>query len=117
MVCAIVNFQVSLKDLVMQMISDSDEIKSTSGYVFTLGESAVSWKSAKKTCITRSTMEAKFIALENASFEAEWLRNLLENIPLWTRPASFMSMHCDSQAAITKAKSKLFNWKNMYICL
>ena len=28
-----------------------------------------------------------------------------------------MSMHCDSQAAITKAKSKIFNGKNMYICL
>ncbi|KAL6311719.1 hypothetical protein AAG906_024608 [Vitis piasezkii] len=77
-------------------ISDSDEIKSTSGYVFTLSESAVSWKSAKKTCITR---------------------NLLENIPLWMRLASFISMHCDSQAVITKAKSKIFNGKNMYICL
>ena len=44
-------------------ISDSDEMKSTSGYVFILDGSAVSWKSAKQTCITRSTMEARFIAL------------------------------------------------------
>ena len=62
-------------------------------------------------------MEAKFIALEKASSEAKLLRNLLENIPLWTRPTSFMSMHCDIQAAITKAKSKIFNGKNMYMCL
>ena len=78
-------------------ISDSDEMKSTSRYVFILDGSAFSWKSAKQTCITRSTMEA------------EWLRNLLANIPLWTRPASSVSMHCDSQAAIAKAKSKIFN--------
>ena len=48
-------------------------MKSTSGYVFTLGEGAVSWKSSKQTCITRSTMEVKFIALEKTSFEASGL--------------------------------------------
>ncbi|RVW44009.1 Retrovirus-related Pol polyprotein from transposon TNT 1-94 [Vitis vinifera] len=85
-------------------ILDSDEMKSTSGYVFILGGSAVSWKSAKQTCITQSIMEAKFIALENASSEVEWLRNLLTDIPLWTRPALSMSICCDSQAAIAKAK-------------
>ena len=30
-------------------ISESDEIKSTSGYIFTLDRGAVSWKSSKKT--------------------------------------------------------------------
>ena len=54
-------------------ISDSDEMKSTSGYVFILGGSAVFWKSTRQTCITRYTMEAEFIALENASSELEWL--------------------------------------------
>ena len=63
-------------------ISDSDEMKSTSGYVFILGGSAVSLKFAKQTCFTQSTMEVEFIALEKASSEAEWLRNLLTNIPL-----------------------------------
>ncbi|KAL6312557.1 hypothetical protein AAG906_030722 [Vitis piasezkii] len=67
-------------------ISDLDEMKSTSGYVFILGGSAISWKSAKQTCITRSTMKTEFIALEKTSFEAKWLRNLLIDIPLWTRP-------------------------------
>jgi len=36
-------------------ISDSEESKSTSGYVFTSGGAAVSWKSSKQTCIARST--------------------------------------------------------------
>ena len=52
-------------------ISDLHEMKSTSGYVFILGVSEVSWKSAKQTCITRFTMEVKFIALENTSSEVE----------------------------------------------
>ena len=92
-------------------------MKSTSGYVFILGGSVVSWKFAKKTFITQSTMKAEFIALEKASSEAEWLRNLLVDIPLWTRPTSFVFMHCDNQAAIAKAKSKIFNGKNIHICL
>ena len=98
-------------------ISDSDEMESTSGYVFILGGSLVSWKSAKQTYIARSTMEAGFIALEKISSEAEWLRNLLADVPLWTRPAPSVSMRCDSQVAIAKAKSKIFNGKKRYIHL
>ncbi|XP_077214618.1 uncharacterized protein LOC143849484 [Tasmannia lanceolata] len=63
-------------------ISDSDETKSKSGYVFTLGGSAVSWKFSKQTCTARSTVESEFIALEKTGSEAEWLRNLLSDIPL-----------------------------------
>ena len=62
-------------------------------------------------------MEVDFIALENASSEAKWLRNLLVDIPLWTRPIPSVSMRCDSQVAIAKAKSKIFNEKNMHIRL
>ena len=47
------------------------DTKSTSGYVFTLGGAAVSWKSSKQTCIVRSTMEYEFIALDKAGEEAE----------------------------------------------
>ena len=62
-------------------ISDSNEMKSISGYVFILSGSAVSWKFAKQTCITRSTIEAEFIALENASSELEWLQKPLSRYP------------------------------------
>jgi hypothetical protein len=33
-------------------ISDADEIKATSGYVFTIGGAAVSWRSYKQTILT-----------------------------------------------------------------
>ena len=61
-------------------ISDSKDSFSTSGYVFTMGDGTVSWKSAKQTCIARSTMESEFIALDKAGEEAEWLRNFPECI-------------------------------------
>ena len=98
-------------------ISDSDEMKSTSGYIFTLGGGAVSWKSSKQTCIARSTMESEFIALEKAGSEAEWLKNLLMDLPIWTRPAPSVSIHCDCQAAIARAKNKIYNGKSRHIRL
>lgn len=58
-------------------ISDADEIKATSGYIFTLGGAAVSWRSRKQTILTRSTMEAELVALDAATVEAEWLREFV----------------------------------------
>uniref|UniRef100_A0A2N9FSN7 Retrovirus-related Pol polyprotein from transposon TNT 1-94-like beta-barrel domain-containing protein n=1 Tax=Fagus sylvatica TaxID=28930 RepID=A0A2N9FSN7_FAGSY len=98
-------------------VSDNDETNSTSGYVFTLGGGAVSWKSSKQTCKARSTMESEFVALEMAGTEAEWLRTLLADIPLWTKPATSISLHCDSQAAIGRAKNKLYNGKQRHMRL
>ena len=39
-------------------ISNSDEIKSTSDYVFTLGGGVVAWKSSKQTLIATSIIES-----------------------------------------------------------
>ncbi|GJZ44811.1 zinc finger, CCHC-type containing protein [Tanacetum coccineum] len=43
-------------------ISDIKDSRSTSGYVFTLGGAAISWKSSKQTVIAKSTMESEFMA-------------------------------------------------------
>ena len=52
-------------------IYDSDETKSTSGYVFTLGGVAFSWKSTKQSIISCSAMETEFITLDTTSIEAK----------------------------------------------
>ncbi|GKB74704.1 retrovirus-related pol polyprotein from transposon TNT 1-94, partial [Tanacetum coccineum] len=54
-------------------ISDIKDSRSTSGYVFTLGGAAISWKSSKQTVIAKSTMESEFIALDKCGEEAKWL--------------------------------------------
>ena len=98
-------------------ISDSDETKSTNGYVFTLGGGAVIWRSARQTIIARSTMESEFVALKMACSEDEWLKNFLANILLGMKPTSFVSMHCDCQSTIVIAKNKTYNGKNKHIQL
>ena len=46
-------------------------------------------------------MESEFIALDKAGEEAEWLRQFLEDIPLWQKPVPAICIHCDNQAAIS----------------
>ena len=77
-------------------ISNSDELKSTSGYVITFGGGAISWKSSKQAITARSTIESEFVTLEKAGTETEWLKNLLIDIPIWKRPAPSVSIHCDN---------------------
>ena len=77
-------------------ISDADEIYATSGYVFSLGGGAVSWKSCKQTILTRSTMEAELTALDTASVEAEWLRELLMDFPVVKKLIPAILINCDN---------------------
>jgi hypothetical protein len=48
-----------------------DELYAMSGYVFTFGGAAVSWRSCKQTILTRSTMEAEFTALDTTIVKAD----------------------------------------------
>ncbi|GJW22587.1 hypothetical protein Tco_0033209 [Tanacetum coccineum] len=63
-------------------INHIEDSSSTSGWVFLLEGGAISWASKKQTCITGSTMESEFVALATAGKEAEWLRNLIHEIPI-----------------------------------
>jgi len=60
-------------------------------------------------------MKAEFVALDVACVEAEWLKNFMLDIPWMPKPIPFISMHCDCQATIAKAKSKSFNEKRRHL--
>ena len=93
-------------------ISDTKDTKSTSGFVFTLGGAAVSWKSSKQTCIARFTMESEFITLDKAGEEVEWHRHFLEDMLMWIKPMPPICIHCDSKSAIGRAQSHMYNGKS-----
>ncbi|GJU05277.1 zinc finger, CCHC-type containing protein [Tanacetum coccineum] len=73
-------------------ISNTEDNSSTSGSVLLLGGGTISWASKKQTCITGSTMEYEFVALATAGKEAEWLKNLLLEIPLLSKPIAPISI-------------------------
>ena len=57
-------------------------------------------------------MEAELIALDTATIEAEWLRELLMDLPVVEKPIPAISMNCDNQTMITKVNSSKYNMKS-----
>jgi hypothetical protein len=93
-------------------ISDADELYATSGYTFLFGSGAISWKFSKQTILTKSTMEAELTTLDTAGAEAEWLCELLMDLPVVEKPISTISMNCDNQTVTTKVNSYRDNMKS-----
>ena len=93
-------------------IFEADEIYVTRGYVFSLGGGVVSWKSCNKTVLTRSTMEAELTTLDTASVEAEWLCELLMDLPVVEKTIPTISMNCNNQTMIIKVNSSRDNMKS-----
>ena len=52
---------------------DRDDSKSQSGYVFTLNDGAVSWKSSKHETTIDSITESEYIEASEAAKEAVWI--------------------------------------------
>ena len=84
--------------------ADRDERKSTSGYVFTLGGGAISWRSVKQKCIADSTMEAEYVAASEAAKEAVWLRSFLLDLGVSRSMPSSITIYCDNAGAVANSK-------------
>ncbi|GKA70958.1 retrotransposon protein, putative, ty1-copia subclass [Tanacetum coccineum] len=84
-------------------LTDVDDLKSQTGYVFILNGGAVDWKSAKQSIFATSSTEAEYIAAYDASKEAVWVRKFISGlgvVPIIEEP---ISMYCDNTRAITIA--------------
>jgi hypothetical protein len=46
-------------------------------------------------------MEAELVALESATTEAEWLKELLMDMSMVAKPIPAILLHCDNQSVIT----------------
>ncbi|GJX75025.1 hypothetical protein Tco_0313620 [Tanacetum coccineum] len=60
-------------------------------------------------------MESEFMALAATGKEVEWLKNFLLEIPLWSKPITLISIHCDSVATLAKAYSQMYNGKSRHL--
>ena len=79
---------------------DKDERKPTTGYIFTLAEGAISWKSSKQSVIASSTMYAEFIACYEASGQANWLKRFIPGLRVVDSIEKPLKMYCDNQPAV-----------------
>ncbi|GJU30225.1 hypothetical protein Tco_1173814 [Tanacetum coccineum] len=76
----------SRKEVVLEGLSDSDyecyldSGRSTTGYIFTVGGTTVSWMSRIQKCVTMSTIEAEYMAIAEVGKELVSLKNFLEEL-------------------------------------
>lgn len=89
-----------------------DDMKSTSGYCFSLGSGMFSWSSKKQETVAQSTAEAEFIAATGAVNQALWLRKILTDLSLEQKQNT--EIFVDNQAAIAISNNPVFHGKSKH---
>ncbi|GJS86872.1 retrotransposon protein, putative, ty1-copia subclass [Tanacetum coccineum] len=84
-------------------LTDADDLKSQTGYVFVLNRGVVDWKSAKQSIFATSSAKVEYIAAFDASKEVVWVRKFISGlgvVPIIEKP---INMYCDNTGAIAIA--------------
>jgi hypothetical protein len=92
---------------------DIGERKSTSGYMFSLGNGIFSWSSKKQQVVALSTAEAEYIAAAYCATQAVWLRKMLEELRHKQQHPTVI--YCDNKSAIALAKNPVFHGRSKHI--
>jgi hypothetical protein len=83
---------------------DKDDRKSITGYVIFASVSAISWKSKSQPCVTLSSTEAEYVALNETVREVKFIIQLLKTIRIEAeRPAK---VYVDNVGSIFLSKNK-----------
>jgi len=91
---------------------DLDKRRSTTGYVFTLSQAPMSWRSILQSTISLSTTEAEYMAMMEAMKEAIWLQGLLDDLGI---EQDLLKISCDSKSAIYLAKNQVYHVRTKHI--
>ncbi|TYK18672.1 Retrovirus-related Pol polyprotein from transposon TNT 1-94 [Cucumis melo var. makuwa] len=92
---------------------DTNDRKSTSGYVFFIGNTAFTWSSKKQPIVTLSTCEAEYVAAASCVCHAVWLRNLLKTVGILQEDPTVI--HIDNKSTIALAKNPVFHDRSKHI--
>ncbi|WVZ97328.1 hypothetical protein U9M48_042876 [Paspalum notatum var. saurae] len=93
--------------------ADVDGRKSTSGVLFFLGRSIITWQSQKQKVVALSSCEAEYIAAATASCQAVWLARLLAELK--GEEAGAVTLNIDNQSAIQLSKNPVFHDRSKHI--
>ncbi|KAE8735514.1 hypothetical protein F3Y22_tig00000340pilonHSYRG00533 [Hibiscus syriacus] len=114
-------FYTKAEDFMLVGYSDSDwcgdvdDRKSTSGYVFFLGDTTFTWISKKQPVVTLSTCEVEYMAARSCVCHVIWLRRLLKELNFAQENAT--QIYLDSRSAIELAKNHVHHERSKHIDL
>ncbi|KAG8501219.1 hypothetical protein CXB51_003321 [Gossypium anomalum] len=92
-----------------------DNMKSTSGYAFTLGSAMFCWSSKKQSIVAQSTAEAEYVVAARAVNQAIWLRKILSDLNLYQKEAT--KIFCDNKSAVAIAKNPIFHGRTKHFSI
>eukprot|EP00253_Pinus_taeda_P025058 PITA_25058 len=87
--------------------------KRTSGGIFNIGSTAVSWYSRKQRSMALSSTEAKYMAASLVACEAIWMRKIL--VGLFGSHLEPTVIYCDNQSSIKLSANPIFHDRSKHI--
>jgi hypothetical protein len=92
---------------------DVDARKSTTGVIFFLADSPITWQSMKQKVVAQSTCEAEYIAAANIACQAVWLARVLSEVQGGTPRAPMLKV--DNKSAIALIKNPILHGQSKHI--
>ncbi|OXA41630.1 Copia protein [Folsomia candida] len=94
--------------------SDKQQLRSTTGVIFMLNDSPLSWISRRQSLVAQSASESEYVALAVACKEGIWLRNILCKLKVleWNYPFTIFT---DSQSAMALANKPELSERTKHI--
>ncbi|XP_048633027.1 uncharacterized mitochondrial protein AtMg00810-like [Brassica napus] len=90
-----------------------DSRQSITGYCVFLGDSLVSWRAKKQQTVSRSSSEAEYRAMADATCELIWLTAVLGE--MHCSPLSPATLFCDNQSALYIASNPVYHERTKHI--